>query len=97
MLGQISTRQFQEWRAYADLEPFDEERADLRSAQIVQAIFSVHRRKHQGPPKLKDCVLRFGEQDKVAATPDQKLIQTRRTLDMLTALYGSKGKRQERR
>lgn len=92
MLRRITAQQFQEWRAYADLEPFDEVRADYRAASIMQAILNVHRGKGKPALKLKDCVIRFGDQDG-AATPEQKLKQTRLTLDMLMAIYGHKGKK----
>jgi hypothetical protein len=91
MLRGITVRQFQEWRAYADLEPFDEERADARAASIVQAIYNSPRRK-KDRLKLQECLLSFGEQPSAAATDEQKLAQTRRTLDMLFALHGPKGK-----
>jgi hypothetical protein len=93
MLGQISTRQFSEWRAYADLEPFDEERADLRAASIVQAIVNTSRRKGTPAFKLKDCTLLFNEGGDVPQTPERAREQTRLTLDMLMALYGPKAKK----
>lgn len=55
----MSVRQFMEWRAYADLEPFDETRADLRAASIVCAILNVNRGRRR-PVPLEDCMLRFG-------------------------------------
>lgn len=39
----MSGRQFLEWQAYAELEPFGEERADLRLAAILRMIFAVNR------------------------------------------------------
>ena len=89
MLRGITVRQFQEWRAYADLEPFDEERADLRAASIVQAIYNSPRKK-KDRLKLQECMLAFGGAGE--ASEEQKLQQTRRTLDMVMALYGPKGK-----
>ena len=88
MLRQISIRQFNEWRAYADLEPFDDGRADLRAASIVCALLNVHRAKGKPAVKLKDCVLRFGDEanQNQATTPEQARAQTRLTLEMLTAL-----------
>jgi len=89
MLRQISIRQLNEWRAYADLEPFDEERADLRAASIVQALVNPHRRKGSPPVALKDCVLRFGDEE--ATTPvqtrEQAQAQVRQTMDVLMAIY----------
>ncbi len=66
----MSSRQLQEWRQYANLEPFGEERADARSAQVAQAVYNVHRRKRDNPVKLQDCMLPIGE--KVAPAPARR-------------------------
>ena len=41
MLRGMTVRQFCEWRAYADAEPFDETRGDLRAAQIVATLINL--------------------------------------------------------
>jgi hypothetical protein len=83
MLGQISIRQFDEWRAYADLEPFDEMRADLRAASIVQAVRNGYRGRRR-PQSLKDCLLLFGEQA-AAPTPERAVAEVRATMGLLMA------------
>lgn len=45
MLGEISSRQFAEWMAYSRLEPWDEERADLRSGIVAATIANANRGK----------------------------------------------------
>jgi len=92
MLRQITARQLQEWRVYADLEPFDEERADIRAASIVQAIFNSPRKK-KDRVTLKECMVTFGGSDAAALTQEQQLQQTMRTMDMVMALYGPNAKR----
>lgn len=62
MLDQIHVGQFAEWQAYAQLEPFDEERMDVRFAHIVQTLINLKRGK-KGPKPLKDFVLKFGERE----------------------------------
>lgn len=59
MLATMTAEQFLEWRAYADLEPFDEERADYRAAQVVQTLLNVNRKKGHPVIPLRDCVLQF--------------------------------------
>lgn len=89
MLRGMSTWQFQEWRAYADLEPFDEMRADLRAAHIVQTLLNVHRGKGKPPVELEDCVLKFKVSAGQAApprTPEQARAEVLRTMRMLTAM-----------
>jgi hypothetical protein len=87
MLRGITYRQFEEWRAYADLEPFEEERADLRAAQVVQAIYNVNRKKGSPPIKLQDCLITLGaqasQQPRTAAQAKAQAAQVRRTMDML--------------
>lgn len=87
MLRQISTRQLSEWRAYADLEPFDETRADLRAAQIVQALITAHSRRRV---PLKNCMLEFRETATAPRSPEDARAQVRRTMDVLMAIYGTK-------
>lgn len=88
MLRQISVRQFQEWRAYADLEPFDEKRADLRAASVVQAIRNQVRGKGRPAVKLNDCVLPFDD-DPGARPPSVEAArkQVRQTMDVLVAMF----------
>lgn len=38
MLDQLTPEQFREWQEYERLEPFGEERADLRNGLLIQAI-----------------------------------------------------------
>jgi hypothetical protein len=90
MLRGMSARQFSEWRAYHDLEPFDEERADIRAGSIVQAIFSTSRRKGSPPIKLMDCVVRFGS----GAGDSPKSVEQAReeivkTMDFLAVIFNS--------
>jgi hypothetical protein len=47
MLASMSSTQLNEWRAYAQLEPFGEERADLRTAQICALLEAVHAKKRK--------------------------------------------------
>lgn len=46
----MSSREFSEWMAFAELEPFGEERADLRSA-IVAAVFANANRDRKKRPR----------------------------------------------
>jgi hypothetical protein len=93
MLRGLTAREFAEWRAYADLEPFDETRADLRAASIVSAYLNTHRRKGQPPYKLEHCLLRFGsEAAPKARTPQQARAEVRRTMDMLMLIFNDQPK-----
>lgn len=91
MLRGMSARQFAEWRAYDDLEPFDEERADIRAGSIVQAIYNVKRRKGQAPIKLMDCVVTFGSggTKESPKSAEQARAQVERAMDLLMLIFNS--------
>jgi hypothetical protein len=103
MLSQISSRQFGEWRAYGDLEPFDGERDDLRAASIVQALYNIHRKKGAKPWKLRDCALPIpGAQDETPQPPqpttaEQARAQVLSTMKTLMLIYGSKAPKAPKR
>ena len=42
MQGEISSREFAEWMAYYRLEPYGEERADLRNARLLAMLATVN-------------------------------------------------------
>jgi len=56
----LTAKQIMNWMAYAELEPFDERRQDVRIASIVQMIANVNRGKDQKPFTLNDVLLKFG-------------------------------------
>lgn len=94
MLRSITATQLAEWRAYAMLEPFDEERADIRAAQITWAIVNVNRdtRRHPRPLPLSDFVLRFDED--ATAPRRQRTWQELKALGQLaSAMYASENQR----
>lgn len=45
----MSSREFAEWLAYYQIQPFGENRADERSGTIAAAIVNVHRKKGVKP------------------------------------------------
>lgn len=62
MLRSINKRQLFEWIAYAELEPFGEDRADWRAALVASMVHNVAvDRKHQ--KKVQDFLLKFGDQE----------------------------------
>jgi hypothetical protein len=86
----MSMRDLTEWRAYHDLEPFDEERMDFRFGSIVQAFLNTHgRRKGQPTYQLKDCVLRFGSAAAKPKTVEQARAEVVKTMDLLMLIFNS--------
>jgi hypothetical protein len=89
MLRGMSARQFNEWRAYADLEPFDEVRADYRAAQVVQVLLNTYRKKGKAPVRLEECLLHFGEPENQPRSPEQARAEIRKTMDLLMLIFNS--------
>lgn len=61
MLAEMPGAMFVEWMAYAELEPFGETRADLRSGIIASVMANAHRAKEAKPFKPQDFMPRFGQ------------------------------------
>jgi len=59
LLARISSRELAEWMAYAELEPFGEERADLRAGIVASTIANVNRGKNRKAYKAVDFVPKF--------------------------------------
>ena len=89
--------QLQEWRAYADLEPWDETRADLRTAHIVCVLLNQNRRKGQKAITLEECLLPFGAAGKAKASADEAREAVRKTLEFMTMLHAKPEKKKRKR
>ena len=63
MLTRMSSRELSEWMAYATLEPFGEERADLRAGIVASTVANVHRGKGDKPIPPTDFLPKFWEEE----------------------------------
>lgn len=59
LLLTMSAKELTDWMAFSTIEPFGDERADLRTASIVQAVYSPHLKKGKSLT-LGNCMLKFG-------------------------------------
>lgn len=65
-LHEISWRQLKLWMEYAELEPFGEERADLRAGIVASMIANVNRDPRKGKPfQPSDFMPKFGRAKQV--------------------------------
>ena len=62
MLERIDSRELTEWMAYAQVEPFGEERADLRAGIVASTIANVWRSSGQKVLKPSDFMPKFEPQ-----------------------------------
>lgn len=83
LLARISSRELTEWMQYYELEPFGEERADLRAAIVAATVANANRRKGKRAFKPADFMPRFKQQAEPQSWEDQL-----RLVEMLNAAFG---------
>lgn len=73
LLKRIPAWKLHEWKAYEELEPFPDERADLSAAHIVQYLWAAtgDPKKYPNGRPLSDFLLKFGDSNRVTAPPVQ--------------------------
>ncbi len=86
LLARISSRELTEWAAYYQVEPFGEERADLRSAIVATNIANGNRAKGQKPYKIEDFMPKFEKKSQSR----EEMIQV---AAMMTAALGGQDRR----
>jgi hypothetical protein len=90
MLKGMTVSQFREWMAYGELEPFDEVRSDIRTAQVVQALLNtVGRGNRRKAYPLEDCLLKFGREPEPDLTPDQRRKQIQDAMMVLMQIHNT--------
>jgi hypothetical protein len=85
LLNRMSARELVSWQAYSMIEPFGEERADLRAGIIAATIANVNRKKGRKPYKPSDFMVEFAKYEK----PKQDLGTLVRKLSALKASLGA--------
>ena len=88
MLSRVSSRELSEWAAYYRLEPWGEERADLRIGVLDSILANLFRKKGSREYKAQDFMLNFGKQDEA---PDWRSMLSK--VEMLNAAFGGVDKR----
>lgn len=59
MLAEMTSAQFAEWMAYSRLEPWGEERDDLRTGIVASTMANINRGKSRKPYKPTDFMPSF--------------------------------------
>ena len=95
LLARISSRELSEWLAYAGLEPFGPERADLRSGIVAATVANVHRdpKKRRKPYTSADFMPRFRLEQ---GADGQDWPQQLALVEQLNVAFGGKDLRSER-
>ena len=82
----MSSMEFAEWIAYSQVEPWGEERADLRAALICKILADINTPKGKQPMKLTDFLLKF-DREKPTQTVDEMI----GTVAQINAIYEAQG------
>lgn len=101
LLSQITSRQFGEWMAYYNVEPFGDNRADLRSGILASVFANIYRKKGAKQYTPADFMPKFGcpyatrtkERRTSKQMPDPQLLreQTIKTMTALVDIQNKKG------
>lgn len=83
-MAHMSAREFAEWMAYSQIEPWGEERADLRAALICKVLADINTPAGKQRAKLEDFMLKFDR--KPAAQTTEEMIGT---VAQITAIFGA--------
>lgn len=75
MLRQMSWLDYLGWLAFMELEPFDETRADARSAMVVAAMANIHRGKGTPAYSPSQFMLKYDTEEE-GENAENKRIQT---------------------
>ena len=88
LLSEISSRELTEWAAYAQLEPFGDERADLRAGIVASTVANFLRdaKKRRKPYRAGDFMPHFGARRRESQTWQQQL----HLIEMLNAALGGR-------
>ncbi len=86
LLAKMTSRQLAEWIAYYRMEPWGEDRADLRSGIVASTMANINRKKGASPFKPEDFMPRFDK--KKETVPDTQKI--REAMTRLVAIQNRK-------
>lgn len=94
LLNRTSSRELTEWMAYAGLEPWGEERADLRMAIIASTIANANRdpKKRRKPFKPEDFLPKFDRSQREPQSWQEQL----KIVELLNVAFGGRDLRQSK-
>jgi len=95
LLAELSTREFDEWLAYYQIEPWGEERGDVRAGIIASTIANVNRnpKQRRKPYSPKDFMPVYDKPPKRQQSTEEML----RMAEMITAAMGGQDLRAKRK
>lgn len=92
LLREFSSRELSEWAAYYKLEPFGEDRADLRLSFLTTLMHNLHRKSGVPAFKVEDFLIGDQGKSREDETPKQKLDRQKMILQDIAEHFKSIGK-----
>lgn len=74
MLQRMTSRELTEWQVYSNLEPWGEEREDLRSGMATSPLLNIQMGKKGKKSKPSDWIMDFVDAPEEQTDEDMKLI-----------------------
>lgn len=74
MLSRIDSREFSEWQAYYSIDPFGDQRADLRNAILCSTVLAPHVEKGKTGPKPSEFMLFQDKESEPEKSSTQKTV-----------------------
>ena len=85
---EIDSREFSEWIAYSQLEPWGEGRADLRTGIVASTIANIWSSKETPPFRPRDFMITFDPRGVTEDDLDAQIAQQQQLLESLTRAVG---------
>lgn len=83
LLDRMDSRELAEWRAFYNIEPFDERRKDLQSAIVASTFYNVMRQKGRAK-KVTDFMPDFSKGRQDQESLNTKIIETFKSIKPAT-------------
>lgn len=85
---EIDSREFTEWQAYWQLEPWGDSRGDLRAGMVASTMANLWRGADTPPFTPTDFMPQFDRHGEEANDPDALIAQQQQLLESLTRAAG---------
>ena len=72
--ARISSQEYTEWLAYYQIDPWGEERSDLRNAMLAMLLANQYRSKGRRAFKIEDFIPKFGRERKRQTAEEAKRV-----------------------
>lgn len=89
LLARVTSAELTEWLAFAEVEPFGEERADLRAGIVASTVAAGYVGKGKRAPGPQDFMPKFGRREKAGGRPSPEELRAKWE-KVVAAAFGKK-------